>query len=181
MVVDNGSVFTKNLCDFISSNNIDFKLLSWDNIALDTLYNFDSFILSGRTSNNKQMNLLNSKIIQYCVGKSKKLFGICYGAELLALTLGGTIRKMNKLQKGNQNICIIQQSPLTASCPSSITVYQSHRYELATLGPNFISIATSSTCQHEIIQYKNYKIFGTQFHPEMTGDGHHIIANFLTL
>ncbi len=124
------------------------------------------------------MNSLNSKIILHCVNTSKKLLGICYGAELLALTLGGTIRMMPNLQKGNQ-IVTVTQSNLLADSP--ITVFESHRYELSRLGDDLFSIGTSDQCRHEIIQHKTRKIFGTQFHPEMTHDGHNLIANFLDL
>ena len=41
----------------------------------------------------KRVNEINSKIVTYCIKNDAKLLGICYGAEILALTLGGTIRK----------------------------------------------------------------------------------------
>ena len=39
-----------------------------------------------------------------------KLLGICYGAEILALTLGGTIKKSQSLQKGNETIKIFKDN-----------------------------------------------------------------------
>lgn len=178
LLVDNGSVFTKNISDFLLSTGADFKTFCFDTITLDSLRDFDSFILSGRRSNNRHMNSLNAKIIRHCTDQSKKLLGICYGAELLALTLGGTIRKMTHLQKGNERVDIIQKTPLVSG---SIEVYQSHMYEISNLGDCLVSVATSLTSQHQIIVDKKYRIFGTQFHPEMTSDGHGLIGNFLDL
>lgn len=179
LVVDNGSVFTKNLSDFLLAEDADFDLLAFDRIGPGSLDGYDSFILSGRRGNDRQMNALNSKIVRHCVSGTKKLLGICYGAELLALTLGGTIRRMPSPQMGNEKISITRQNPLSTS--PSIDAYESHRYELSRLGDHLLSVGASRRCRHEIIGHKNNRIFGTQFHPEMTPDGRSLIANFLDL
>ena len=176
--MDNGSVFTKNILDLLDSKKIEYVLKSFSNIDLDTIQKYNSFILSGRKSNDKTMNAINSKIIQHCVDESKKLLGICYGAELLTLTLGGTIKKMNSLQKGEQKISVTKPNSLISA---SVIVYESHSYELAKLGPLLESVASSNYCKHEIIQHKEKKIFGTQFHPEMSDDGNKLIETFLKL
>ena len=54
---------------------------------------FDSFIISGRRKNDRKINAVNSKIIKYTISEKKHLFGICYGAEILTQTLGGTITR----------------------------------------------------------------------------------------
>jgi GMP synthase (glutamine-hydrolysing) len=178
LLVDNGSVYTKNITDFLSTKNIPYTSLSYDNVMLEELGKFKSFILSGRRKNNKEMNAVNSKIINHAVLEDKPLLGICYGAEILALTVGGTIRKMETLQKGNTKIMTVHKNPL---CDGTMEVYQSHNFEISQLGKSFIHIAKSESCNYEIIQYQNSKIFGTQFHPEMTQDGLGLIENFLLL
>ncbi len=178
LLVDNGSVYTKNITNFLSTKNIPYTSLSYDNVMLKELDKFQSFILSGRRKNNKEMNAINSKIINHAVSAYKPLLGICYGAEILALTVGGTIRKMETLQKGNSKVMIVHENPL---CNGTIDVYQSHNFEISQLGKSFTHIAKSESSNYEIIQYKNSKIFGTQFHPEMTQDGLDIIENFISL
>ncbi|MBM2852645.1 MAG: glutamine amidotransferase [Candidatus Nitrosotenuis sp.] len=178
LLVDNGSVYTKNIINFLSTKKIPFTLLSYDNVILEELDKFQSFILSGRRKNNKEMNAINSKIINHAVLETKPLLGICYGAEILALTIGGTIRKMQTMQKGNSKIITVHENPL---CNGTIEVYQSHNFEISQLGKSFTQIAKSESCNHEIIQYNNSRIFGTQFHPEMTQDGLGLIENFLLL
>ena len=66
--------------------------------------------LSGRRKNDKKINEINSKVIKFCIKNNKKLLGICYGAEILALTLGGTIRKIPALQKGITSIQTISKN-----------------------------------------------------------------------
>lgn len=178
LLVDNGSVYTKNIIDFLSTKNIPFTTLSYDAVQLGELDKFQSFILSGRRQNNKEMNAVNSKIINHSVLENKPLLGICYGAEILALTVGGTIRKMKTMQKGNSKVTTVHKNPL---CDGTIEVFQSHAFEISQLGKSFTQIAKSESCNYEIIQHGNSRIFGTQFHPEMTRDGLALIANFLLL
>ena len=66
LVIDNGSIYTQNLIDFLKEKKI----------------SFDSFILSGRRKNEKKINQINSKVIIHSVQNNKKLLGICYGAEI---------------------------------------------------------------------------------------------------
>ncbi|NIR87371.1 glutamine amidotransferase, partial [Candidatus Bathyarchaeota archaeon] len=79
LVVDNGSIYTKNLLEFLSQLDIQYVSKSYDGINLDNLDEYSSFILSGRRQNNKKMNSTNSQIIKLAISKKKPLLGICYG------------------------------------------------------------------------------------------------------
>ena len=103
LLVDNGSVFTKDIAKTLSNSNVEFEQKLFDEINLDDVEKFDSYILSGRRQNDSKMNAKNSKIIFHAVNEKKKLLGICYGAEILALALGGTIRKSSVI-RGEQEI-----------------------------------------------------------------------------
>jgi len=178
LVVDNGSIYTKQLTDFLIYKNIPFEKQFPQSLRLDLLSNYDSFILSGRRKNEKKINEINSKIIKHCVKNNNKLLGICYGAEILALTLGGTIRKITSLQKGIEPIQIIKENSI---CNNTINVFESHSYEISTLPSTLVSLAKSENCKNEIIQYNERLIFGTQFHPEMSPDGNDLIEKFCSL
>ena len=151
---------------------------SFEKIRLDNLKEYSSFILSGRQKNNKEMNLKNSKIIKFAISHNKPLLGICYGAEILALTAGGTIKKMTSLQKGQNEISIHKENPL---CSNKINVFESHSYEISSISNSLYLVGSSKTCKNEIIRHKDSNIFGVQFHPEMNSDGKKLIENFCTL
>lgn len=175
--MDNGSIYTKNLIDFLSENKITHKNLKHNQVDLSKISEFNSFILSGRRENDKEMNAINSKIILHAVSEKKNLLGICYGAEILAITLGGTIKK-NTAKKGEQEITVHKENPL---CTGKINVFESHNYEISRLDNATLGIASSNSCKFEMIQHKDLNIFGTQFHPEMSSDGKSIITAFVTL
>ncbi len=96
----------------------------------------------------------------------------------MALTLGGTIRKIESFQKGNEKIEILQDNLIVNN---SLNVFESHRYEISKLPNMLIPIGKSDNCKYEIIQHVEKLIFGTQFHPEMSLDGNDLIENFCSL
>jgi GMP synthase (glutamine-hydrolysing) len=178
LVVDNGSIYTQNLIDLLNEQKILFEKFSPYEIETKSLEKFNSFILSGRRKNEKKVNQINSLIIKHSIQNNKKLLGICYGAEILSLTLGGTIRKLETSQKGNEEIFIQSKNVLANE---KIKVFESHGFEISKLPNSLISIANSKNCKYEIIQYDGKFIFGTQFHPEMTADGRNLIHKFCSL
>lgn len=178
LVVDNGSIYTQNLIDFLKEKEINFEKITPDKLALDLLDKYDSFILSGRRKNKKKINEINSKIIIHSVRNDKKLLGICYGSEILSLTLGGTIRKLQFSQRGDEEISIQTKNDLIND---NIKVFESHGFEISKLPHFLIPLANSKNCRYEIIQYKGKSIFGTQFHPEMSPDGKDLILKFCLL
>jgi GMP synthase (glutamine-hydrolysing) len=178
LVVDNGSIYTKNLIDFLNTKKISFQVQTPHLLKLNSLGNYDSFILSGRRKNEKKINEINSKIITFSIQKNLKLLGICYGAEILALTLGGTIKKSTSLQKGNEKISIFKNDLIPNE---KISVFESHSFEISKIPSVLVTLGKSKNCKYEIIQYAKKSIFGTQFHPEMSIDGHNMIEKFCLL
>ena len=178
LVVDNGSIYTKNLIDFLSDKKIEFINQKFDEVDLSDLQKFYSFILSGRRKNDKKINAVNSKIIKHAVSNEKSLLGICYGAEILAITLGGTIKKSDRHVKGEETVTIESQNKL---CNGEMDVTESHKYEISQLGTELHNLASSKSCRYEIVKHNNLNIFGTQFHPEMSTDGQNMIESFLSL
>lgn len=178
LIIDNGSIYTQNLIDFLQEKNFPFEIKTPYEINLESLENFNSFILSGRRKNEKKINEINSKIIIHSIKNNKKLLGICYGAEILSLTLGGTIRKLEISQKGEEVIKIIRKNSLINK---EGRVFESHGFEISKLPKLLISLAESKNCKSELIQYEGKLIFGTQFHPEMSSDGKNLIQKFLSL
>jgi len=177
LVVDNGSIYTEKLINFLTQKNILFEKYTPHKLDLNSLKNYNCFILSGRRKNEKKINKINSKIITYCIKNNSKLLGICYGAEILALTLGGTIKK-TLFQKGTESIQILIDNSI---CSDSLEVFESHGFEISKLPNILIPLANSANCKYEIIQYEKKPIFGTQFHPEMSQDGNKLIEKFCFL
>lgn len=175
LVVDNGSVYTPSLLKCVQDLNLDFESHTFSNISSLNLGNYSSVILSGRRKNNPEMNTINSKLVKHSLEEKKPLLGICYGAEILALTLGGTIKKMTSARHGLYEINITKDNPLSSG---KIKGFESHSYMVSKLDSPFTQIAASDDCKFEIFQYDDKNIFGTQFHPEMSTDGKSLLEKF---
>ena len=181
LVVDNLSPFTPNILNCLGLLDKPYFHRRYLEVLEKDLSNCDKVILSGRRKYSKEINRINSMIIRYCKYHDKPLLGICYGAEIIALTLGGSISKMPTLIQGMAKVSISDTNALTQE-KNSILVYESHRYCIAKLPSNFISLASSKHCQHEVFCSGNKEIYGTQFHPEKSGDdGLDLLKNFAEL
>jgi GMP synthase (glutamine-hydrolysing) len=178
LVIDNGSVYSKTLIEFLLSEEISLSSFHSSVFNLTELKNYDSIILSGRRKNDTKMNMINSKIIKHCISKNKPLLGICYGAEILALTLGGTIKRIDYPLKDKEDIEILKPNPLSEG---RLHVFESHHFEISKLPKSFTHLGRSKSCRYEIIQLEHQNIYGTQFHPEMTQDGQQLIKRFSKL
>jgi GMP synthase (glutamine-hydrolysing) len=143
------------------------------------LSDYQKVILSGRRKNKKEINSINSKIIKTCFTNETPVLGICYGAEIIALTFGGSLHKTDLIQGFN---IINIEKPTKLLEKTHCNVYESHSYAISHLPENFICVASSATSKHEIICHNSKRIFGTQFHPEKSGEcGTELISNFVRL
>lgn len=181
LVVNNLSPFTPDILKSLEGLGAEHICLQYSKVSATDLSNCDRVILSGRRRNSKEINSANSKIISSCHRDEKPILGICYGAEIIALSLGGTIRRMPAHVQGRTGVNVTKKNPLTGE-RTGLTVYESHAFCIARLPEEFDSVAESEYCKNEIFSHASKPIFGTQFHPEKSGgDGKVVLGSFLRI
>ena len=111
----------------------------------------------------------------------KPILGICYGLQLIAHQLGGRVEKATQREYGRTPIQIVNDSPLFQNLPTSFEVWMSHSDKISALPPSFRQVAQTEYSQYAAIQDENARIFGVQFHPEVshTQHGKEILGNFI--
>jgi GMP synthase (glutamine-hydrolysing) len=180
LVVDNLSPFTADILICLDQLDKQHFHKRFSEVSDEDVARCDKVILSGRRKHSKEINVVNSRIIRFCHYRNKPLLGICYGAEIIALALGGSIRKMPAHIQGMTEVSLSNANPLTEG-KKSILVYESHRFCIAKLPSNFKSLASSNHCEHEIFA-SDGNMYGTQFHPEKSGThGLALLNNFLKI
>ncbi|KAL3895842.1 MAG: hypothetical protein SGCHY_004453 [Lobulomycetales sp.] len=104
------------------------------------------------------------------------ILGICYGLQEIAWTLGGKVISCEKKEYGDATIHLTpnHSSRLFANSGSndgsleSMQVWMSHGDQLESLPEEFSVIATTETSPFAAIECEKKKIYGIQFHPEVT-------------
>ena len=179
LVVDNSSSYLNNLVRCLNQINAKHEITKHGNLDGCNVNNYDGIILSGRTDNLKSMNVANIRLVNLAYENDKPLLGICYGAEIAALALNGSLRRLNDRIIGDHTINVKKNNSLTDK--KTLSVFESHGYYIAHLPQEFEGIADSTNCNYEIVAHSKRQIFGTQFHPEMSKDGLEILSNFVKL
>lgn len=181
LVVDNLSPFTPDIVACLDRLAAPYVYRKFSDVAPADLANCGKVILSGRRRNDQATNAVNAKIIRSCHDRDVPLLGICYGSEIIALTLGGTLRRMQSQAHGVARVVPLRPNPLTGA-KKALEVYEGHGYCVARLPAVLERLAGSDTCEIEVFAHRTKKIYGTQFHPEKSGpDGYELLANFVRL
>jgi len=109
------------------------------------------------------------------------ILGICYGMQLIARDLGGSIVQSNYSEFGPADLELLEPSVLTASVPARSRAWMSHGDTVVAPPPGFAALARTERCAVAAIGDPKRRMYGVQFHPEVahTEAGKAIIANFL--
>lgn len=110
------------------------------------------------------------------------ILGICYGAQLIAHQLGGSVEKANHREYGSrQLVANAEKNPLFAQIPTQTTCWMSHTYQVERLPEGFTALAHTDSCANAAFGNENSRIYGVQFHPEVvhTSAGTALLHNFL--
>lgn len=108
------------------------------------------------------------------------ILGICYGAQLIAYTLGGSVVTDNKSEYGKTDTKILDSSGLLKNVNNS-TVWMSHTDHIDKLPSGFIVTQESLQCPVCAMENREKKIYAVQYHPEVrhTVDGDKVLYNFI--
>lgn len=109
------------------------------------------------------------------------ILGICYGMQLMAVMLGGSVEKAQQREYGKMGVSLNGKSSLFSNLGCDTTCWMSHTYFVSRLPEGFAVTGGSPNCPVAAMENNERKLYGVQFHPEVvhTPKGREILANFL--
>jgi len=179
VILDFGSQYSQLITRRVRECGVYGELLphdvTWDEVAkLDP----KAVILSGGPSSVYADNA--PTLPDWVLERELPTLGICYGMQLLAHALGGTVEPADRREYGPATIQITDASGLFDGMPDQLDVWMSHGDHISALPEGFEVVATSANSP--VAAMGRGTLVGLQFHPEVqhTTNGTQLIRNFLT-
>lgn len=110
------------------------------------------------------------------------ILGICYGAQLMAHTLGGVVDTAPTSEYGKTEMKVNSvESMLMSGIPERTIAWMSHTDYIKEVPDGFIVTASTDVCPVAAMEDCKRKMFGIQSHPEVTHsvDGDRVLRNFI--
>jgi GMP synthase (glutamine-hydrolysing) len=109
------------------------------------------------------------------------VLGICYGAQLMAYELGGTVEPSKVREYGKTMVDFKSASTLFHGLEEQSVCWMSHTIYIAKVPEDFCVTATSGTCPTAAMENAEKRLYALQFHPEVehTVRGNEMLKNFL--
>ncbi len=109
------------------------------------------------------------------------MLGICYGHQLMAHLLGGTVSPAPQREYGRTLLTVVHAEPLFDQLDFHLTCWMSHGDTVETPPAGFAVLAETENTPVAAMGDLERKLFGVQFHPEVahTPFGIHLLRNFL--
>jgi GMP synthase (glutamine-hydrolysing) len=107
--------------------------------------------------------------------------GICYGMQLMAQELGGSVERTGVSEFGKTDVRVDGESALFAGLPDEQTGWMSHRDSVAAPPAGARVTAGSPSAPIAAFEDPERRLYGVQFHPEVvhTPHGQELLKNFL--
>ncbi|SPB31549.1 GMP synthase [glutamine-hydrolyzing] [Propionibacterium freudenreichii subsp. shermanii] len=109
------------------------------------------------------------------------VFGICYGFQLMAGALGGTVEHTGTSEYGRTSVAIDDTGVLLHDLDDISSVWMSHGDSVTAAPAGFASLAHTAGAPIAAFEAPERKLAGVQWHPEVahTERGQEVIEHFL--
>ncbi|WP_405216105.1 glutamine-hydrolyzing GMP synthase [Agrococcus sp. Ld7] len=108
-------------------------------------------------------------------------FGICYGFQVMAAQLGGTVAHTGRREYGSTAMTVDAHGSLLDGQPGAQTVWMSHGDSVSQAPEGFTVLATTVDTPVAAFEHRERKLAGVQWHPEVkhSEHGQRVLESFL--
>ncbi|AHA27425.1 glutamine-hydrolyzing GMP synthase [Candidatus Liberibacter americanus] len=183
LIIDFGSQFTQLIARRVRENNVYCEVAPFER-SLEYFLKLKpkAIIFSGSPASS--LNIDSPNIPQEIFDSKIPLLGICYGQQIMCMSIGGKIKKSQNREFGRAFIEIKKDCLLLDGLWEKGSVHQvwmSHGDKVDSIPEGFEVIASSDSTPFAFIADDKKKYYAVQFHPEVihTLNGDKLISNFL--
>ena len=182
VIVDYGSQVTQLIARKIRELGIYSEIVNFNQIKKIKKNNYiKGIILSGGPLTITKKNSLD--LPNQILNLEKPILGICYGHQILAKKFRGKVKISKTREFGHAEIKSIRKSLITKNFfkNKKNSVWMSHQDIVTKIPEGFKKIASTENSKFAIISNEKKKLYGVQFHPEVTHteNGKTILRNFV--
>ncbi len=183
LIIDFGSQYTQLIARRVRECEVYCEIVPYNKVP-ELTADIKGIILSGSPASVRDADAPKvdvEKLIAF-----RPVLGICYGAQLMAQTFGGSVEKSNTREYGRAHLQIKNAGDiLLKGVSDNCQVWMSHADSVKSIGDKFEIIAGSDSI--DIAAYRSKKdafvhpVYALQFHPEVyhSTEGHIILSNYL--
>ena len=109
------------------------------------------------------------------------ILGICYGSQLMAHLLGGSVKSAPVSEYGKTQVEVDRTSALFSDVSDETICWMSHTDYIESAPLDFRVTAHTSVCPVAAMENADRKLYAVQFHPEVmhTQEGMKMLSNFV--
>ena len=180
LILDFGSQYTQLIARRVRELNIFCEIKPYHQYQISDQTR--AVILSGSPFSVRDANALRIPL-DLLLGKVPVL-AVCYGAQLLADSLGGSVVKSDHREYGKASLNILDgKDPFFTLVGNGSQVWMSHADTVQDLPPHFNLLASTDSIRVAAFKSDHYgaPVYAIQFHPEVTHSlqGKQMLENFL--
>ncbi len=166
LVVDLGAQYAQFIARRVREANVYSEIVPHSMSAADMLARDPAaIILSGGPSSVYEEGAPDVDPALFAAGVP--VLGICYGFQLMARALGGTVAKTGLREFGRTTATVTEPGAFLGGSPSEQTVWMSHGDAVHEAPPGFRVLATTDGSPVAAFASDDLRMCGTQWHPEV--------------
>lgn len=180
VIVDFGGQYAQLIARRVRECGVYCEILPYTKTAEEILKSAPKgIILSGGPSSVNQENA--PKIDEKIFHSGIPVFGICYGMQLMAQTLGGKVQKPEKREYGHTDFYRDGSCPLFEGVSKKTAVWMSHGDSVSEMPAGFGLSGHTDLTPTAAMSDEARRLYGVQFHPEVvhTPEGMKMLEQFL--
>ena len=179
IILDFGSQYTQLIARRIRELNTYCEIYPYNKFPAD-----DSGII-GVVLSGSPYSVNDPKALQIDLSGIRRrwpLLGICYGAQYLAKTSGGTVESADSREYGKAELVWHDAAdPLMQGVRDNSVVWMSHGDTITATPQDFVNVGSTADVRNAAFRIAGEETWGVQFHPEVyhSEDGLKVLGNFV--